>query len=241
MDHIVSEQAIKACLIEIHARLSKAAQIAKAAEACAVTGSAAEGVTVSMDIEQSSFMPPRPAARDAASLLNRYPATKRRPSPPRQPRRVRGLCRWQHMMLSLIPKEKVRWAHLKSKRSKLASPVRKNGRRRLPEVQRTWKFVAGLSATTSSVLSKTDVSLTSTCNDEVLKTGGRCLAMLRQPKGTHRCGHHEGQPIGKSIRSAGSWQGVVKKKLKLKLATEKRGDERDYRIAKGIAKAGAAA
>jgi hypothetical protein len=69
MDRIVSEQAIKACLMEIHARLSKATQIAKAAEACAVAGSAAEGVTVSMDIEQLIYEAGR--LHDAASLLNR--------------------------------------------------------------------------------------------------------------------------------------------------------------------------
>jgi hypothetical protein len=69
MDRILSEQAIKARLIEIHARLSKAAQIAKAAEACAVAGSAAEGVTVSMDIEQLIYEAGR--LHDAASLLNR--------------------------------------------------------------------------------------------------------------------------------------------------------------------------
>jgi hypothetical protein len=69
MDRTVSEQAIKTCLTEIHARLSEAAQIAKAAEACAVAGSIAEGVTVSMDIEQLIYEAGR--LHDAASLLNR--------------------------------------------------------------------------------------------------------------------------------------------------------------------------
>jgi len=49
MDSAVINEAIKACLIEIHSRLSAAAQIAKAAEACASAGSVSEGVTVSMD------------------------------------------------------------------------------------------------------------------------------------------------------------------------------------------------
>jgi len=69
MDRAVSEQAIKACLAEIHARLSEAAQIAKAAEACATAGSIAEGVAVSMDIEQLIYEAGR--LQDAASLLNR--------------------------------------------------------------------------------------------------------------------------------------------------------------------------
>ena len=49
MDSAVINEAIKACLTEIHSRLSAAAQIAKAAEACANAGSVSEGVTVSMD------------------------------------------------------------------------------------------------------------------------------------------------------------------------------------------------
>jgi hypothetical protein len=49
MDSTVINEAIKACLTEIHSRLSEAAQIAKAAEACASAGSIAEAVTVSMD------------------------------------------------------------------------------------------------------------------------------------------------------------------------------------------------
>jgi hypothetical protein len=56
-------------LTEIPSRLSEAARIAKAAEACALTGSVAEGVTVSMDIEQLIYEAGR--LQDAASLLNR--------------------------------------------------------------------------------------------------------------------------------------------------------------------------
>jgi hypothetical protein len=43
--------------------------IANAAEACALSGSIAEGVTVSMDIEQLIYEAGR--LQDAASLLNR--------------------------------------------------------------------------------------------------------------------------------------------------------------------------
>ncbi len=69
MDSAVINEAIKACLTEIHSRLNDAAQIAKAAEACAMAGSIAEGVTVSMDIEQLIYEAGR--LHDAASLLNR--------------------------------------------------------------------------------------------------------------------------------------------------------------------------
>ena len=64
----VFNEAIVACLTEIHSRLSEAAQIAKAAEACASAGSIA-GVSVSMDIEQLIYEAGR--LHDAASLLNR--------------------------------------------------------------------------------------------------------------------------------------------------------------------------
>jgi D-alanyl-D-alanine dipeptidase len=69
MDRATIEPAIRISLTEIHSRLSEAARIAKAAEACALTGSVAEGVTVSMDIEQLIYEAGR--LQDAASLLNR--------------------------------------------------------------------------------------------------------------------------------------------------------------------------
>jgi hypothetical protein len=69
MDRIATEQAVKICLAEIHPRLGEAGLIAKAAEACALAGSVAEGVTVSMEIEQLIYEARR--LRDAASLLNR--------------------------------------------------------------------------------------------------------------------------------------------------------------------------
>jgi hypothetical protein len=69
MNSAVINEAIKTCLSEIHSRLSEAARIAKAAEACAAAGSVAEGVTVSMEIEQLIYEAGR--LHDAASLLNR--------------------------------------------------------------------------------------------------------------------------------------------------------------------------
>ncbi len=65
----VFNEAIVACLTEIHSRLSEAAQIAKAAEACASAGSIAEGISVSMDIEQLIYEAGR--LHDAASLLSK--------------------------------------------------------------------------------------------------------------------------------------------------------------------------
>jgi hypothetical protein len=65
----ITEKAITIILTEIHSRLDEAAQIAKAAEACALAGNVVEGVTVSMDIEQIIYEASR--LQDAASLLNR--------------------------------------------------------------------------------------------------------------------------------------------------------------------------
>ncbi|MCK1303794.1 hypothetical protein IVB33_17210 [Bradyrhizobium sp. 24] len=61
--------AVIACLSEIHKQLVEAAQIAKAAEACALAGRVAEAITVSMDIEQLIYEAGR--LHDAASLMNR--------------------------------------------------------------------------------------------------------------------------------------------------------------------------
>jgi hypothetical protein len=52
MDRATIEPAIKLLLTEIHGKLSEDTRIAKAAEPCALAGSVAEGVAVSMDIEQ---------------------------------------------------------------------------------------------------------------------------------------------------------------------------------------------
>ena len=69
MDRVITEKAITIILTEIHLCLDEAARIAKAAEACAVAGSVADGVTASMDIEQIIYEAGR--LQDAASLLNR--------------------------------------------------------------------------------------------------------------------------------------------------------------------------
>jgi hypothetical protein len=71
MDRTATDQTIRVLLSEIHRRLDDAARIAKAAEACASAGSVAEGVSVSMDIEQLIYEAGR--LQDAASLLNRLP------------------------------------------------------------------------------------------------------------------------------------------------------------------------
>jgi hypothetical protein len=69
MDRATIEPAIKLLLTEIHIKLTEATRIAKAAEACARAGSIAEGVIVSMDIEQLVYDADR--LQGAASLLNR--------------------------------------------------------------------------------------------------------------------------------------------------------------------------
>jgi hypothetical protein len=69
MDRAIAEKTITIILTEIHLRLDEAARIARTAEACALAGSIAEGVTVSMDIEQIMYETGR--LQDAASLLNR--------------------------------------------------------------------------------------------------------------------------------------------------------------------------
>jgi hypothetical protein len=69
MDRATIEPAINILLSEIHSKLSEAARIAKAAEACALAGSIAEGVSVSMDIEQLIYEAGR--LQDAVSLLDR--------------------------------------------------------------------------------------------------------------------------------------------------------------------------
>jgi hypothetical protein len=69
MDRITMEPAIKLILGQIYTKLNEAARIAKAADACAKPGAVAEGVAVSMDIEQLIYEAGR--LQDAASLLNR--------------------------------------------------------------------------------------------------------------------------------------------------------------------------
>lgn len=69
MDRTATEVAIKIYLREIRQRLEAAAGIAKAAEACALSGQINQAVSVSHDIEQLSYEASR--LLDATSLLNR--------------------------------------------------------------------------------------------------------------------------------------------------------------------------
>jgi hypothetical protein len=69
MDRHTIEPAIQSIISVIRLKLDEAARIARAAEACVLAGSVAEGVTVSMDIEQLIYEAGR--LQDAASLLNR--------------------------------------------------------------------------------------------------------------------------------------------------------------------------
>ena len=69
MERASIEPAIKLIITEIHNRLSEATRIAKAAEACIQNGAIAEGIEVSMDIEQLIYEAGR--LHDAASLLDR--------------------------------------------------------------------------------------------------------------------------------------------------------------------------
>jgi hypothetical protein len=69
MERANLEPAIKLIIAEIHTRLSEATRIAKAAEACVQNGAIAEGIEVSIDIEQLIYEAGR--LQDAASLLNR--------------------------------------------------------------------------------------------------------------------------------------------------------------------------
>ena len=69
MDKHQLDEPIKIILKEISKRTIEAAQIAKAALACAEAGSVNEASTLSMDIEQVIFEAGR--LQDAVSLLNR--------------------------------------------------------------------------------------------------------------------------------------------------------------------------
>jgi hypothetical protein len=69
IDRATTARAIKSIMSEIRAKLSEAAQIAKAAEACLLAGSIADSVTVSLDIKRLIYEAGR--LHDTASLLNR--------------------------------------------------------------------------------------------------------------------------------------------------------------------------
>ena len=69
MNAAAINEAIKVCLAEISSKLEEATRLARAAEACVLAGSVAEGVEVSMDIEQLIYDAGR--LRDAISLTHR--------------------------------------------------------------------------------------------------------------------------------------------------------------------------
>jgi hypothetical protein len=73
MDANTVEITIKTYLTEMRARLEKAASIAKAAEACAISGNVEKGIEVALDLEQivyevNTFL-------NAASMINRLGKT----------------------------------------------------------------------------------------------------------------------------------------------------------------------
>ncbi len=73
MDPETIEITIKAYLTEMRARLEKAVSIARAAEACAVSGNVEKGVEVALDVEEliyevNTFL-------NAASMINRLGKT----------------------------------------------------------------------------------------------------------------------------------------------------------------------
>src|SRR2546423_15571512 len=88
MDRATIEPAIKIVMIEIHSKLNEAARIAKAAEACALAGSVAEGGTVLMDIEQMIYEAGR--LEDGGPPLNRLSREKRRVPPALRPSLIGG-------------------------------------------------------------------------------------------------------------------------------------------------------
>jgi hypothetical protein len=68
MNTAAIDEAIKVCFNEIRNKLDEATRLARAAEAV-LAGSVAEGVEVSMDIEQLIYEPGR--LHDAVSLMHR--------------------------------------------------------------------------------------------------------------------------------------------------------------------------
>jgi hypothetical protein len=73
MDPQTIEITIKAYLTEMRSRLERAASIAKAAEACALSGNVEKGIEVALDIEEivyevNTFL-------NAASMINRLGKT----------------------------------------------------------------------------------------------------------------------------------------------------------------------
>jgi hypothetical protein len=69
MNTAAINETIKICLNEICSKLDEATRLARSAEACVLAGSVAEGVEVSMDIEQLIYEAGR--LHDAISLMHR--------------------------------------------------------------------------------------------------------------------------------------------------------------------------
>jgi hypothetical protein len=72
MDTAALNETIKVCFSEMHAKLTEAMQVAKAAEACAKSGSLDQGVEISMDMDQLLYDAGR--LHDAICLMNRIKA-----------------------------------------------------------------------------------------------------------------------------------------------------------------------
>jgi hypothetical protein len=73
MDPQTIEITIKAYLTEMRSRLEKAASIARAAEACAISGNVEKGIEVALDIEQIAYEVN--TLLNAASMINRLGKT----------------------------------------------------------------------------------------------------------------------------------------------------------------------
>jgi hypothetical protein len=69
MNAAAINEAIQVCLKEICSKLDEASRLARAADACVLAGSVAEGIEVSMDIEQLIYEAGR--LHDAVSLMHR--------------------------------------------------------------------------------------------------------------------------------------------------------------------------
>nr|WP_224741494.1 hypothetical protein [Bradyrhizobium sp. 2S1]MCK7668280.1 hypothetical protein [Bradyrhizobium sp. 2S1] len=69
MDTAAINETIKLFLVEITTKLNEAVRIARAAEACVVAGSVAEGIEVSMEIEQLLYDAGR--LHDAVTMMHR--------------------------------------------------------------------------------------------------------------------------------------------------------------------------
>jgi hypothetical protein len=73
MDPATVETTLRVYLTEIRSRLEKATSIAKAAEACALSGNVEKGIEIVLDIEQITYEVN--TFLNAASLIHRLAAT----------------------------------------------------------------------------------------------------------------------------------------------------------------------